>query len=119
MSRISITEVGIYYAIAPHTLPGLPWDWNFNSHSHSIPTGFLWEFPWGSIWIYTWVKGPQMGPHMGINIDANYINFILSAEKNNSDGNPINLKRRVLLNGHSRDTRPPSLSGPGCGQVPH
>ena len=24
------------------SLSGLPWEWNFYSHSHPIPTGFLW-----------------------------------------------------------------------------
>ena len=24
---------------------GLPWEWNFNTHPHPIPTGFLWEYP--------------------------------------------------------------------------
>ena len=30
-----------YYIIGP----GLSLEWNFNSHSHPIPTVFLWEFP--------------------------------------------------------------------------
>ena len=28
-------------------LTGLPWEGNFHSHSHPIPTRFLWESPWG------------------------------------------------------------------------
>ena len=45
--------------------PGLPWEWDFNSHSHPIPTGFLWEFPQNLTETHS---KSNRSPHVGIPI---------------------------------------------------
>ena len=40
--RSTYTHTLAYRAVLS---PELPWEWNFNTHPHPIPTGFLWEYP--------------------------------------------------------------------------
>ena len=65
---------------------GLPWEGNFHSHSHPIPTRFLWGSPYGSIWGYPYgdphrVKSYSYSQHnsmgMGIYIGVSVWIFIL------------------------------------------
>ena len=50
----------------------LPWEGNFHSHSHPIPTGSLWESSWGSTCGSPY-GNPHMDIHMGIPTGENHI----------------------------------------------